>query len=297
MARPNFAHGYNWWTTEEITALARLYPSAPKEVVQTTIKRSWQAMSDAAKKRGIRRIVRAQRIETPINHDFFKTWTSDMAYVLGFWFADGYITRGDRCLYSIGFRSKDHEHLISIRAVLQSRHRIYDKHDGSYELVISSKTLWEDIKLLGGMPAKSLTTTFPSLPEGFLVDFLRGYCDGDGSVTWDKQPSGAQPCIYLVGTHAFLSAATMAISNVTGLPIRRVHQSKTKVPWIRWTGLNAKLLASWLYSDGCLALERKRIMAELFQHWHPRQYKRSFVTKKMQEVFNGILPQSGRAQR
>ena len=32
-----------------------------------------------------------QRIQPPINHNYFKTWTHNMAYVLGIWYADGCI--------------------------------------------------------------------------------------------------------------------------------------------------------------------------------------------------------------
>lgn len=29
-----------------------------------------------------------------VNQDYFKTWTRDMAYILGFWFADGWTIKG-----------------------------------------------------------------------------------------------------------------------------------------------------------------------------------------------------------
>ena len=41
-----------------------------------------------------------------VNQAFFSTWTPEMAYVLGFWFADGWMGQPDRDLH-IGFVSKD----------------------------------------------------------------------------------------------------------------------------------------------------------------------------------------------
>ena len=52
-----------------------------------------------------------------IPNDFFKTWTPEMAYVLGYWWADGHILKnaaGKR----VGFTSKDGEHLEQIARVI-----------------------------------------------------------------------------------------------------------------------------------------------------------------------------------
>ena len=58
-----------------------------------------------------------------INEDFFDQWSPEMAYVLGFWFADGYM-RHERS-YRIVFCSTDNSLLLKIRSVMGSNHLIY----------------------------------------------------------------------------------------------------------------------------------------------------------------------------
>ena len=44
--------------------------------------------------------VRGAQRKYDVNHNFFKEWSSDMAYILGFWFADGCICHQ----YASGYR-------------------------------------------------------------------------------------------------------------------------------------------------------------------------------------------------
>ncbi len=104
-----------------------------------------------------------------------------MAYVLGFWFADGYM-RHEKS-YRISFCSKDIEILYSIRSCLESNHKIiFEKKDESKNLIIFSKRLYLKLLELGGIRCKSRKMIFPLIPDKFLPDFIRGYFDGDGSV-------------------------------------------------------------------------------------------------------------------
>ena len=114
-----------------------------------------------------------------LNEDFLSLWTQEMAYVLGFWYADGHMRHARS--YRIIFSSKDKDHLISIRNSFTSNSPVVDDRN-SYSLVICSKKLYFELSRLGGTSHKSASITFPKLPEQFLTDFIRGYFDGDGSV-------------------------------------------------------------------------------------------------------------------
>lgn len=104
-----------------------------------------------------------------------------MAYVLGFWFADGYM-RHEKS-YRITFCSNDTEILLKIRKSLSSNNLIKEKKtDDSRDLIIFSKRLYCRLTELGGKRAKSRTIVFPKVPTKYLPDFIRGYFDGDGSV-------------------------------------------------------------------------------------------------------------------
>ncbi len=132
--------------------------------------------------------------------DFFKKWTPEMAYVLGFLYADGDIEdtkKSSRTQY-VKFTSKDKELLVAIKDALGCNHRINArkpfaaiypngkiyKNSTCYYLRIGSKKMFADLVNIGLTPRKSLTIKFPSLiPSDFLKDFIRGYFDGDGCVT------------------------------------------------------------------------------------------------------------------
>ncbi len=57
-----------------------------------------------------------------VNEDYFKTWSNNMAYILGFFVADGCITKD---LQTIIFVQKDIEILHNLRKELNSTHRTF----------------------------------------------------------------------------------------------------------------------------------------------------------------------------
>lgn len=59
-----------------------------------------------------------------VNTRFFKKWSDDMAYVLGFFAADGGITINNRGGYYIDIHICDGNLLYKIRKVLESDHKI-----------------------------------------------------------------------------------------------------------------------------------------------------------------------------
>lgn len=116
-----------------------------------------------------------------INQDYFKIWSRNMAYVFGFWCADG-------CIYSntnfdITIHKKDKYILEQIAKELAYEGNLYDYVDRqASRLNFSCKVIYDDLVALGGTPRKSFTLDFPCVPEEFLPDFIRGYFDGDGCI-------------------------------------------------------------------------------------------------------------------
>lgn len=125
------------------------------------------------------------------NEDFFKTWTSDMAYVLGFFAADGSMYPTNRGGSYVCFEIADLDVLLLIRNTIRSQNKISERKRGIrwkniYRLQIGSKSLFNDLTMLGFTQHKSLTMRFPIIPERYLADFIRGYFDGDGCVHFGK---------------------------------------------------------------------------------------------------------------
>ncbi len=116
-----------------------------------------------------------------INQDYFKTWSRNMAYLFGFWFADGCIYRGQ--MFDITVHKKDKYILKKFADELGFEGKLYDYVDRQAARInFSCKVIHDDIIALGGKECKSLDCKFPDVPRRYLPDFIRGYFDGDGCV-------------------------------------------------------------------------------------------------------------------
>jgi len=122
-----------------------------------------------------------------VNKDFFKKWTPEMAYVLGFLFADGNIIYTKRNTWFWSIQITDKEILEKIKMEINSSHIIskrknIENHKQLYRLQIGSKDMCNDLIRLGLTPKKSKTILLPAIPKKYFPDFLRGYFDGDGGI-------------------------------------------------------------------------------------------------------------------
>lgn len=125
------------------------------------------------------------------DENFFKTWTSDMAYVLGFFAADGYMIHHKNGGRYVCFEITDLELLILIKNALAPQNKISVRNRPTpwkklYKLQIGSKAMYTDLISLGFTDRKSLILGFPEIPQIYLRDFVRGYFDGDGCIHFGK---------------------------------------------------------------------------------------------------------------
>ncbi|MCK5285771.1 MAG: hypothetical protein KAJ58_00920 [Candidatus Pacebacteria bacterium] len=122
-----------------------------------------------------------------VNVDFFKKWSPKMAYVLGFFMADGSIDINPRGSHYLSIQICDKELLESIKKTLESNHKIsvrkgFGNESDKYRLQIGRKEMFEDLQKLGVNQQKSHTMEMPKVPKKYFGDFVRGYFDGDGNV-------------------------------------------------------------------------------------------------------------------
>jgi len=122
-----------------------------------------------------------------VNVNFFKKWSSDMAYVLGFFMADGSIDINPRGSHYLSIQICDKELLESIKEALGSNHKIsirkgFENENDKYRLQIGRKEMFQDLIKLGVNQQKAYTMKMPNVPKKYFGDFVRGYFDGDGNV-------------------------------------------------------------------------------------------------------------------
>tara|TARA_B100001778_G_C18448593_1_gene565658 strand:+ start:217 stop:846 length:630 start_codon:yes stop_codon:yes gene_type:complete len=112
-----------------------------------------------------------------------------MAYVLGFFAADGSMVKNSRGACFIEFHVTDIEILEKIRVAMESDHKIsvrlprHKKWKTSYRLQIGSKDMFNDLQSLGFSQTKTKIIRVPQVPYNYFWDFVRGYFDGDGCIT------------------------------------------------------------------------------------------------------------------
>ena len=128
--------------------------------------------------------------------DYFeKINTEEKAYWLGFMYADGYIcdnsNRYGEDQFGITLSSVDEEHLNKFKKSINATNPIsheYNKngHDQARILMTSQKTVNDLIKQ-GCYKKKTLILEPPKqVPTELLWHFIRGFFDGDGSLTYHK---------------------------------------------------------------------------------------------------------------
>lgn len=110
-----------------------------------------------------------------------------MAYVLGFFSADGYITVNRRGGQFWCIQITDKKLLEQIRRAVKSEHKISTRIGRGnesilYRLQIGSIEMCDDLRNLGLRERKTKSLVAPNVPDKYFVDFARGYFDGDGNV-------------------------------------------------------------------------------------------------------------------
>lgn len=124
------------------------------------------------------------------NHNFFQVENEDMAWLLGFIAADGGIEK-KRNVIRINLSTVDKEILIKIKNLinLQSEVKDYITNDGYAVSKIqwSSEQHKKDLANYGITFEKTFKLKPPlKLNKKYWKDYIRGFWDGDGSITLNK---------------------------------------------------------------------------------------------------------------
>lgn len=205
-----------------------------------------------------------------VNHHYFDFLKEDAAYFLGVLAADGNVSKDEHRI-TLGVCEKDKEIIEKFKFAIKSSHPIkrYIRilHNKSYPQRVfrfNSPHMCNVMKQYGIVPNKSLSLNFPELPEKLIPAFIRGYFDGDGSITITKQKN---KFIYILGTKPFLETLKMHFNKACNTNVGWIaRHNKSNIYHFCIHGNNgSKSFSNWIYhkSNADVRLTRKYIKMNL----------------------------------
>lgn len=159
-------------------------------------------------------------IHREYDKDFFKQWSANMAYTLGFLYADGNVVKTKRRTHFVAIYSADRDILVKMSRAFGSNHSISERRSSTgcvYRIQIGSKEWFTDVAKLGLFPNKVRRMSLPNILPQFFGDFVRGYFDGDGNVwagTINKDrnmPTTVLLTAFTSGSHGYLETLQQAL--------------------------------------------------------------------------------------
>lgn len=215
------------------------------------------------------------------NHSFFeKIDTEEKAYWLGFLYADGCI-RQQKHQFIVRISLAEIEPLEKFIVSLNGSNISIGRYRTSSEfkinteyfvLTLTSTKMFNDLSNKGCIPRKSLVLTWPDLlPEKLVSHFIRGYFDGDGSISVStrlgKRRKAKRCAISICGTFEFLSGLQSncpIFRNSTTLPYKEARKVSNTWSLRMSGGKQTEAFYYYLYQDATVYLSRKKEKYEEF---------------------------------
>ena len=198
----------------------------------------------------------------PVKDEYFDTENDRMAYVLGFLAADGTVRKNTNEI-KIGLSSTDKEFLEILSNELGGRPiSTYTTSEGfeCSTLEFTSKHIKEKIAEYNIVPNKTFTFTFPkNLNRKYWIDFIRGYFDGDGSVSAAGKAIRFQICAANREVLETIVDFLYDEYNIPKVNIQKYEKNRVNPIYnIQYSTNSTKSIYKILYHDDCLFLPRKK---------------------------------------
>ncbi|KXZ40455.1 hypothetical protein SAMN05661008_01555 [Alkalithermobacter thermoalcaliphilus JW-YL-7 = DSM 7308] len=234
-------------------------------------------------KRSVARVLKEANINTKrrnrynLNESYFEDIDSqEKAYILGLMYADGFVGSDKHNNIVISLTREDRYLLEKICTEIQFTGKLRDvDKGGNYEnsksksvLNFSSKKMASDLRKLGLYPGKSKQlSNIPHLNKELIRHFIRGYFDGDGSISlgtstsYYKMKDGTlkvykynSPRFSIIGTIEFLK-------NIEKYMPGTFSYRDSKTDYMKYMECSSKRdmidIFEFLYNDSTIHLERK----------------------------------------
>lgn len=214
--------------------------------------------------------------------------TEEKAYWLGFIYADGYVSTNGNTV-GFGLKIEDQATVMAFTQFIKFKggcnisenHKFNSKEKSGFicTTCISNSYLHDSLVNKGVVPNKSLILEFPKI-EWFtntklIYHFLRGYCDGDGTLgvyKHSKSNPTLEESLMFVGTKPFLEG----VQNYLGKGFLMQKPNCTERTWrLNYSTQKANNAAKLMYENATIYLPRKK-----------KIYDEQFVPRNREKTVN-----------
>lgn len=183
-----------------------------------------------------------------------------MAYLLGFIAADGTVSK-DSNQVKISLSTIDLNFLEKIQKEMEIEKPIftYETNNGFMvsELKFTSERIKKQLATYNIVPRKTYSFEFPQkLKKEYYIDFIRGYFDGDGSVSTAGAGIRFQICGYRLG----VLKEIIKFFEECGIPTVKILERKNgenTLYYFQYSTVSTRNIFNVLYYDDCFCLPRK----------------------------------------
>ena len=203
-----------------------------------------------------------QRRQFNVDDNYFSTENSNMAYLLGFLASDGTVDKKNNRI-KIGLSSIDKGFLVKIKEELRYEGDILDYITSNgfsvSELTFTSQQIKNDLARYNIVPNKTFTFKFPkNLSKKYWIDFIRGYFDGDGSVsTAGENAIRWQICSATKDVLEAIINFFYEEYQIKKVPILEQQRKNNPLYYFQYSTNATKRIFSILYRENSLKLPRK----------------------------------------
>lgn len=202
-------------------------------------------------------VLRKKTPKLKVNHFYFSKYNEENCYWAGFILADGYIRTNGRFTLEIKLQKQDVNHLYKFKKAVGYEGRVIER-EKYYSITISSPQIIYDLENNFEIRnKKSLNCTISDkIPQTFLKEYIRGYFDGDGSITFTTIDT-----ISFLGTEQTVDFIRNYFYNMADVILRSKKMPEithnNNIYAIYYSGKSAYKCLNYIYSDSKTHLDRK----------------------------------------
>lgn len=260
------------FSDEEVIQIIDMYSNQKMSTVRigSNFGCSHKVIAKLLEKNNIKRVGNGRR-KYNLNEQYFDIIDNPTkAYILGFLFADGNVNLSKQTV-SMSLQEDDYEILERIRNEIGSENKLKfldysDKHDfgyhykNQYRMLLHSKYMCNSLIRMGMFENKSLILEYPKLPKELNRHFIRGYFDGDGSVTRKiKNENNISILLTITSTEKFCKSIKEIAEKELGIKCGIYEaSSKNGITKVFSLSKSASIkFMNWMYKDADIYIERK----------------------------------------